>query len=104
LNTRIGLTCVSPAYLAKLSRKKALRLFRVDFTVMVGAFGLLDGYHPTHFPGSHLVENRARVDAFKLNRIGAFAEGTVTRLALGDHRGWLIADMPRTFWSTGTPF
>jgi hypothetical protein len=58
---------------------------------MVGAFGLLDGYHATHFPGTHLVENRARIDAFKLNRIGAFAEGTVTRLALGGHRGWLIA-------------
>ena len=70
---------------------------------MVGAFGLLDGYHPTHFPGSHLVENWARVDAFKLNRIGAFAEGTVTRLALGDHRGCLIARHAPNILINGNP-
>ena len=38
-----------------------------------------------------LVENRLRLDAFKLNRIGAFAEGAVTRLKWGDHGGCLLA-------------
>jgi hypothetical protein len=91
---------VSPAYLAKLSRKKSApavpfdRYRRVDFTVMVGAFGLLDGYHLTHFPGSHLVENWARLDAFKLNRIGAFVEGATTRLKWGDRGYRLVRRAP----------
>ena len=54
---------------------------------MPGAFGLLDDQHHPHFPADRLVENRLRLDAFKLNRIGAFAEGAVTRLKWGDHGG-----------------
>src|SRR5262249_48829183 len=53
-------------------------------------FGLIDDHHPWHFPVSHLVENQHRLDAFKLNGIGAFAEGAITRLAWGDHGGCLI--------------
>ena len=41
----------------------------------------------SRFPADRLVENRLRLDAFKLNRIGAFAEGAVTRLKWGDHGG-----------------
>ena len=51
---------------------------------MSGAFGLLGDPHPSHFPLDRLVENWARLDAHKLNRIGAFAEGTITRLAWGE--------------------
>jgi hypothetical protein len=57
---------------------------------MVGCFGLLDGWRPSHFPVSHLVESQERLDAFKLNRIGAFVEGAVTQLAWGD-RGYRLA-------------
>jgi hypothetical protein len=64
---------------------------------MVGAFGLLDGYHPTHFPGSHLVENRARVDAHRLNLIGAFVEGTTTRLKWGENTYQLARRTPNIF-------
>src|SRR5215475_357647 len=42
---------------------------------MIACFGLYDGYHESCFPADRLVENRLRLDAFKLNRIGAFAEG-----------------------------
>ena len=45
----------------------------------------------SRFPADRLVENRLRLDAFKLNRIGAFAEGAVTRLKWGDHGGCLLA-------------
>ena len=41
----------------------------------------------SRFPADRLVENRLRLDAFKLNHIGAFAEGAVTRLKWGDHGG-----------------
>jgi hypothetical protein len=47
--------------------------------------------NPSHFPLDRLVENRARLDAFKLNRIGAFLEGEVTRLKWGDQGGCLLA-------------
>jgi len=47
---------------------------------MPGTFGLLDDPNFSHFPAGRLVENRARLDAHKLNRIGAFAEGAVTQL------------------------
>ena len=46
-------------------------------------------------PGSdRLVENRARLDAHKLNRIGAFAEGTITRLAWGEKTYHLARHAP----------
>ena len=61
---------------------------------MVGAFGLLDGYHPTQFPSSHLVENRARVDAHKLNLVGAFVERTTTRLKWGENTYQLARHTP----------
>jgi len=59
--------------------------------------GLYDGYHESCFPADRLVENRLRLDAFKLNRIGAFAEGAVTRLKWGDHGGACSPDRHRTF-------
>jgi hypothetical protein len=49
---------------------------------MIACFGLYDGYHE-----SRLVENRLRLDAFKLNRIGAFAEGAVNAAQVGRPRG-----------------
>jgi hypothetical protein len=52
---------------------------------MPGAFGLLSDPHPSHFPADRLVENRARFDAHKLNRIGAFTEGTITKIAWSEH-------------------
>jgi hypothetical protein len=51
---------------------------------MPGAFGLLDDQHHPRFPADRLVENRARLDVHKLNRIGAFVEGAVTQLKWGD--------------------
>jgi len=50
---------------------------------MVACFGLIQDPHPSHFPLDHLVENRGRIDAFELNRIGAFVEGAVTELRWG---------------------
>ena len=47
------------------------------------ASGLIQDPHPSHFPLDHLVENRGRIDAFELNRIGAFVEGAVTELRWG---------------------
>jgi len=41
-----------------------------------------------------LIENRARLDAHKLNRIGAFAEGTITRLAWGEKTYHLARHAP----------
>src|SRR5262245_35748315 len=46
---------------------------------MVGSFGLLDDPRP-RFPADRLVENRPRLDAAKLHRLGAFTEGAVTWL------------------------
>jgi hypothetical protein len=69
---------------------------------MVGCFGLLDGWHPSHFPASHLVENRARLDAFRLNRIGAFVEGAVTELRRGD-RGYRLARHTPNILVNGNP-
>ena len=66
----------------------------VVFTSMSGAFGLLGDPHPSHFPLDRLVENRARLDAHKLNRIGAFAEGTITRLAWGEKTYHLARHAP----------
>ena len=57
---------------------------------MPGAFGLLDDPNPSHVPAGRLVENRARLDAFKLHSIGAFVEGAVTELRWGD-RGYQLA-------------
>jgi hypothetical protein len=51
---------------------------------MPGAFGLLDDPHPSHFPLNRLIENRARLDVFELNRYGAFLEGAVTTLRWGE--------------------
>jgi len=57
---------------------------------MVGCFGLIQDGHSSHFPPDRLVENRARIDAFKLNRAGAFAaDGVVTQLRWGD-RGYRL--------------
>jgi hypothetical protein len=42
---------------------------------MVGTFGLLSDNHASHFPADRLVENRTRLDAFELNRIGALVGG-----------------------------
>src|SRR5215813_13535110 len=50
---------------------------------MVACFGLIQDPHPSHFPLDRLVENRGRIDAFELNRIGAFVEGAVTELRWG---------------------
>jgi len=70
---------------------------------MSGAFGLLGDPHPAHFPLDRLVENRARLDAHKLNRLGAFVEGRSLG-SLGAKIPTSSPDTPRTFWSTGTPF
>ena len=70
---------------------------------MPGAFGLLDDQHHPHFPADRLVENRLRLDAFKLNRIGAFAEGAVTRLKWGDHGGCLLARRAPNILINGNP-
>jgi hypothetical protein len=51
---------------------------------MPGTFGLLDDPHPSHVPAHLLVENRARLDATMLNRIGALVDGAVTELKFGD--------------------
>jgi hypothetical protein len=51
----------------------------------------------SRFPADRLVENRLRLDAFKLNRIGALAEGAVTRLKWGDHGGACSPDRHRIF-------
>src|SRR5262249_40811078 len=97
-----GATIIAPAARA---RGSAFDLHQptpgVVFTFMVACFGLHDG-NPSHFPGSHLVENRLRLDAFKLNRIGAFVEGTVTRLASGAH-GCLIARHSPNILVNGNP-
>jgi hypothetical protein len=70
---------------------------------MPGAFGLLDDQHHPRFPADRLVENRLRLDAFKLNRIGAFAEGAVTRLKWGDHGGCLLARRAPNILINGNP-
>lgn len=54
---------------------------------MVGAFGLLDGYHPSLFPGDRIVENVPRLDIWHLLQTGALVEGVVTELAIGDPVG-----------------
>jgi hypothetical protein len=61
---------------------------------MVGCFGLLDGWHPSHFPASYLVESRGRLDAHKLNRCGALTEGMVTELRCGDRAYQLARHTP----------
>jgi hypothetical protein len=61
---------------------------------MSGAFGLLGDPHPSHFPLDRLVEKRARLDPHKLNRIGGFAEGTITRLAWGQQTYHLARHAP----------
>jgi len=53
---------------------------------MVGTFGLLSDNHASHFPADRLVENRTRLDAFELNRIGALVEGATTELRWGERR------------------
>jgi hypothetical protein len=56
---------------------------------MVGAFGLLDGWHPSRFPSDRLAENQPRLDATMLNKIGGLVEGAVTELRTGD-RGYRL--------------
>ena len=46
---------------------------------------------------------QAHVDAFKLNRIGAFAEGAVTRLKWGDLGGCLLARQAPNILINGNP-
>jgi hypothetical protein len=46
---------------------------------------------------------RLCLDAFKLNRIGAFAEGAVTRLKWGDHGGCLLARRAPNILINGNP-
>jgi hypothetical protein len=75
----------------------------VDFTAMIACFGLYDGYHESCFPADRLVENRLRLDAFKLNRIGAFAEEAVTRLKWGRPRGCLLARQAPNILINGNP-
>jgi len=70
---------------------------------MIACFGLYDGYHESCFPADRLVENRLRLDAFKLNCIGAFAEGAVTRLKWGDHGGCLLARQAPNILINGNP-
>ena len=70
---------------------------------MIACFGLHDGYHKSCFPADRLVENRLRLDAFKLNRIGAFAEGAVTRLKWGDLGGCLLARQAPNILINGNP-
>lgn len=48
---------------------------------MVACFGLTADNHLPRVPADHLVENRNRIDAFHLLRIGALAPGAATRLA-----------------------
>ena len=57
----------------------------------------------SRFPADRLVENRLRLDAFKLNRIGAFAEGAVTRLKWGDHGRCLLARQAPNILINGNP-
>ena len=64
---------------------------------------LYDGYHESCFPADRLVENRLRLDTFKLNRIGAFAEGAVTRLKWGDHGRCLLARQAPNILINGNP-
>ena len=61
---------------------------------MPGAFGLYDDQHHPRVPADRLVENRLRLDAFKLNRLGAFVEGAVTRLAWGENTYQLARHTP----------
>ena len=57
----------------------------------------------SRFPADRLVENRLRLDTFKLNRIGAFAEGAVTRLKWGDHGRCLLARQAPNILINGNP-
>src|SRR5262249_60273757 len=56
---------------------------------MVGTFGLLSDNHASHFPADRLVENRTRLDAFELDRIGALVEGATTEFRWGERRDQL---------------
>jgi hypothetical protein len=55
----------------------------IDFTAMVGAFGLLDDGNPYHFPPDHLIEAKLRADIWALMRCGGLTEGTTTELQYG---------------------
>jgi len=72
-------------------RSRAWRLFLLDkgkpigvvFTLM--AFGTFEDHHHTRVPAHRLVENRARLDVFQLNRAGALVDGAETELAWGEN-------------------
>jgi hypothetical protein len=51
---------------------------------MIACFGLNEGYQLPRFPSDRLIENRMRLDATMLNRIGALAENVLTELRWGD--------------------
>jgi hypothetical protein len=67
------------------------------------AFGLFEDLHHTRVSGSRIVENRLRLDSFRLNRMGVFAEGTVVRLAGGDHGGCQLARHTPNILVNGNP-
>src|SRR5262249_39942422 len=77
-------------YFAGTGRKARRRRFLLDkgkpsgvvFTLM--AFGTFEDHHHTRVPAHRLVETRARLDVFQLNRYGAFVERAVTELRWGD--------------------
>src|SRR5262249_751343 len=67
---------------------------------MVASFGLHDGYQLPRVPLDRLIENRARLDATMLNRIGGLVDGAVTELKWGDRRYQLATHRPN-LWING---
>jgi hypothetical protein len=69
---------------------------------MVGCFGLLDGYHSSHFPLDLVVEANPRVDILMLLQCGGLIEGATTRLQWGE-KGCQLATHAPGIWVDGTP-
>jgi len=54
------------------------------FTLTPMTFGLFEDNHHPRIPLDHLVENQARLDAHKLNLVGALTQATITELRWGE--------------------
>jgi hypothetical protein len=67
---------------------------------MVASFGLHDGYQLPRVPFDRLIENRARLDATMLNRIGGLVDGAVTEVKWGDRKYQLATHSPN-LWING---
>jgi hypothetical protein len=65
-------------------------------------FGLFEDHHHPRIPLDHLVESQARIDAHKLNLIGALTEGTMTELRWGE-RGYSLAARTVDILVSGNP-